>query len=569
LVSALDRVETVGFPVSDAMSGLRLSETFISPSVLAGRSRLPLDWALADHPRLFLSGPAGSGKTSILKWLAISSARQSLGGLMSFLNDFLPVYVPLRGAAGSEVPVADSNQLARIAFPSFESDQLAGIVRQRCEVGTALLLFDGLDEIDTRSRRSWLGWLSEMTGRYPDNRFVITSRTPPFGVEPLMDQRFATASLEILDNQSKAQLIRQWFAAVAPLEDAWSESSPAESASRLTRIIESNSRLHDLAATPLMCALMCALFRERGDLPLLGADVYGAFIDMLVERRDTERGITGIRELPKPEALMLLEELAQRMVLDGVTEFSRDNAQAIVAKAALSLPRLQMNPGEALEHLLTRSGLIIEPASGRVQFVHLTFMEFLAARSFVENDNLTLLIKQAHDPAWHSVIVLAASQARLWQGEQLVEGMLQRCQEEPRRRVAVAAVLQESIASMVRLSPSLREESEALWRQQADNLTPRVVVKIESGRASELSSLYEWLAGDDEIRKSGPVLVSRSHSEPEENALVIAGDRPPNMVRIIQSVLGWHRAILPRDQCAVLIEGDGVRVVIDSSRTPR
>ena len=565
LVSALDRVETAGFPVSDAMSGLRLSETFIRPSVLSGRSRLPLDWALADHPRLFLSGPAGSGKTSILKWLAISSARQSLDGLMSFLNDFLPVYVPLRGAAGSDVPVVDSDHLARIAFPAFESGQLTGMVRQRCEAGSALLLFDGLDEIDAGSRRLWLGWLSAMTERYPDNRFVVTSRTSPFDVEPLVDQRFATASLEALDDQSTAQLIRQWFAAAAPLDSAWSESSPVESASRLTRIIESNNRLHDLAATPLMCALMCALFRERGDLPLLGADVYSEFIEMLVERRDTERGIAGIRELPKPEALILLEELARRMVLDGVTEFSRDNAHVIVAETALSLPRLQMDPDEALQHLLTRSGLLIEPASGRVEFVHRTFMEFLAARSFVENDDLGRLIQRAHDAGWHSVIVLAASQARPWQGEQLVQGMLRRFREEPRRRVAVAAVLQESIASMVRLSPSLREECEALWRQQADTLMPRVVVRIESGRASELSSLYDWLAGDDEIRKTGPVLVSRSHGDPEGPALVITGDRPPDMVRIIKSVLGWHLAIPPREQCGVVIEGDDARVTIGSS----
>lgn len=54
LVSALDRVETVGFPISDAMGGLRLSETFVRPSVLSAKNRLPLDWSLIDHPRLFL-----------------------------------------------------------------------------------------------------------------------------------------------------------------------------------------------------------------------------------------------------------------------------------------------------------------------------------------------------------------------------------------------------------------------------------------------------------------------------------------------------------------------------------
>lgn len=568
LVSALDRVETVGFPVSDAMGGLRLSETFVRPSVLSTKNRLPLDWALADHPRLFLSGPAGSGKTSILKWLAISSARRSLDGLLSSLNDLLPIYVPLRGAASHQGPVPTSSHLARIAFPSFESDQMVRMVQQSCEDGSALLLLDGLDEIDARARRLWLRWLSEMTERYPDNRFVVTSRSSPFGVESLLDQRFTTANLEAFDDRSKTQLIRQWFTAAASL-NAWSETPPAESASRLTRIIASNRRLHDLAATPLMSTLMCALFRERGDLPLVGAEVYAEFIDMLVERRDTERGIAGIRELPKPEALMLLEQLARQMVLDGVTELSRSNAQAIVAEEALSLQRLQIDPDQALEHLLTRSGLLIEPASGRVQFVHLTFMEFLAARSFVENDDLGFLIKRAHDPGWHSVTVLAASQARPWQGEQLVEGMLERSRQEPRRRMAVAAVLQESVANMVRLRPSLKQECEAFWRQQTGTLTAHVVIGIDSGRAPELSSLYEWLAGDDEIQESGPILISRSYNAPEGNVLIVAGDQPPNMVKIIKSVLGWHRSSPRRDQGEIMIQGEGIRVAIFPSQIQR
>ena len=69
------------------------------------------------------------------------------------------------------------------------------------------------------------------------------------------------------------------------------------------------------------------------------------------------------------------------MVLDGVTELSRVSALAIVAEEALSLQRLQIDPGQALEHLLTRSGLLIEPASGRVQFVHLTFTSGIPGRS--------------------------------------------------------------------------------------------------------------------------------------------------------------------------------------------
>ncbi|MFD6638927.1 NACHT domain-containing protein [Micromonospora chalcea] len=568
VVSALDRSETVGFPVFGSANALRLSETFVRPDVLVGGTRQPLDWALADHPRVFIHGPAGSGKTSILRWLAINAGRQSLDGPTTFLNDMLPVYVPLRHATARQEPVADADHLARVAFPPFEVEDLTDLLQQACESGSALLLFDGLDEINPTSRRTWLEWLVEMTARYPDSRFVITSRTSPFDADSLADEHFTTVHLAPLDGPSKKQLIRQWFTATKPLDQGWSELTPGESAARVNRLIESNSRLHDLAATPLMCALMCALFSERGELPLRGPDVYAGFVDMLVERRDTERGIAGIRALPKPEALMLLEGLAEFMVLSGVTEIPRSIAQKIVAGAMTLLPRLEMDAGAALEHLLTRSGLLIEPAHGRTQFVHLTLMEFLAARSFIENDSINILVERAHDPAWHSVVVLAASQARPWQGEKLVEGLLQRSRKESKRQLTIAAVLQASVTSMVRLSPSLRHECEALWRREIDAHPYRVLVQLEIVSPSDRSAIDElcrWVAEDDELRRSGPVVVSKVQNNPSTDALVVAGGSPLDSMAVVRSVLEWYRMMPPGVRSDVHIEVDGFRIAVTSS----
>ena len=55
-------------------------------------------------------------------------------------------------------------------------------------------------------------------------------------------------------------------------------------------------------------------------------------------------------------------------------------------------------------------------------------------------------------------------------------------------------------------------------------------------------------------------------TRPDGNALIIAGDRPPNIAKIIQSVLGWHRANPFRDQGEIMIQGGDVRVVIGPSR---
>ncbi|MEU4555759.1 NACHT domain-containing protein [Micromonospora violae] len=557
VVRMLDRVESIGFPVSDAKT-VRLSDTFVRPDVRVGRSIQPLEWALADHPRLFLHGPAGSGKTSTLLWLAIHAARQSLDGLIRFFNDTLPIYLPLNQPAQTgRHPVPDAAYLADIAVPSFESRQLADLVRMRCESGSALLLVDGLDEVDPESRPIWLDWLVQTAERYPDCRFIVTSRTSPLDLEPLIDRVFATARIEPLDSRSKAALTRQWFAAAGSTDRNEPHAAPTAAAARLTSLVEGNSRLNDLSTTPLMLTLMCALFRERGELPLRGSDLYSEFIDMLVDRRDRVRGIAGARVLPKPEAVMLLQELARFMVNRGLTELPREVAHEIMAQVLPTFARLKIDTGPALDHLIRRSGLLVEPAHGRTRFVHVTLQEYLAARSFIENDELDLLVEHAHDPTWHSTLVLAAGQARPWQGDHLIRELLRRVDPAGQRGIVLAAVIQECVSGMIRLDPKLRQACERLWRKETERHTARVVVQLGGGSARD--DLYEWLAENDDLRWSGPVVLSRLRNE-HSDTIIIAGDHPPDPAIVVSAVLKWYRLTPLVDRPEVRLEIEGVKV---------
>jgi hypothetical protein len=427
--------------------------------------------------------------------------------LIRFLNDLLPIYIPLNQPAQTDRhPSTDAAYLARIAIPPLESEQLTDLVRQKCESGSALLLIDGLDEVDPSRRGTWLDWIGGTIDRYPNCRVVVTSRTASLDVEPLTDRLFGTAQIEPLDNRSKLALIRQWFAAAGPAEGDEPFRSSNFAAAKLTSLIERNGRLADLATTPLMCTLMCALFRERGELPLHGADVYSEFVDMLVERRDTVRGIAGARALPKPESIALLEELARYMVVNGAIELPRQTAYEIMKRVLPSFARLDIETAPALDHLIRRSGLLVEPAHGRTRFVHLTLQEYLAAHSFVENDDIGLLVDHAHDSAWRSTVVLAAAQARPWQGNELIQGLLQRYESADQRGVVLAAVIQECVSVMVRLKPELRQACERVWRQTTERDARRIVLKVVVGNASE--DLYEWLAEHDDLQRLGPVVIS-------------------------------------------------------------
>ena len=61
-------------------------------------------------------------------------------------------------------------------------------------------------------------------------------------------------------------------------------------ADNLCLVLEKNIFIYSLATTPLLCAMLCALHRERGrQLPYDRIELYEAGCEMLLERRDMER----------------------------------------------------------------------------------------------------------------------------------------------------------------------------------------------------------------------------------------------------------------------------------------
>jgi hypothetical protein len=61
------------------------------------------------------------------------------------------------------------------------------------------------------------------------------------------------------------------------------------------------------------------------------------------------------------------------------TETARVTAVARIADKITGMPQVTASAEEVYSLLLHRSGLIREPAEGRVDFVHRTFQEYLTA----------------------------------------------------------------------------------------------------------------------------------------------------------------------------------------------
>ncbi|CAM5693054.1 NACHT domain-containing protein OS=Streptomyces alboniger OX=132473 GN=CP975_19830 PE=4 SV=1 [Streptomyces alboniger] len=116
---------------------------------------IPADQALATHDRVLLRGEAGSGKTTLVQWLAVNATHGAMAAspdTMAYLDDRVPYVLPLRTLTrhGERLP-APADFLASVGCP-LAGSQPKGWETRVLTAGRALVLIDGIDEVPEAER---------------------------------------------------------------------------------------------------------------------------------------------------------------------------------------------------------------------------------------------------------------------------------------------------------------------------------------------------------------------------------------------------------------------------------
>ncbi|KAB2588956.1 NACHT domain-containing protein [Streptomyces arboris] len=386
-----------------------------------------IDTLLTDRPRVLLRGEAGAGKTTLLWWLAAHASARTLDDDLAPLNGLVPFVVPLRTlrARGGTFPGPAELSGAADLVVDAAPEGWAGRV---LESGRALLLVDGLDEVPPEDREQAHAWLSQLLRRYPETRCMATVR--PLAVEPdwLRSEGFAELRLLPMRDEDIQAFVASWHRAARLSEEDDADRLDALEQD-LSRQFDQNPTLRDLARTPLLCAVICALHRRRdGLLPETRWKLYRSALEMLLGHRDQRRRIgdpEGI-DLSVEEHTQLLQRIAVWLVREGQSEFTREQALRQLGRALAGMDRVstQGPPERILTHLLNRSGLLREHTDATYQFIHRTFQDYLAAKEFVEDDHLNELLRHAKVETWQDVILLAAGHCGRRELGLLVGGLL-------------------------------------------------------------------------------------------------------------------------------------------------
>ncbi|WP_370665729.1 NACHT domain-containing NTPase [Streptomyces sp. IBSBF 2507] len=410
--------------------------------------RLSAEQVLAGHDQVFLRGVAGSGKTTLVQWLAVTAAGRVYDHGMPHLIGRVPFVLPMRRIVrpGAELPLP--GDFLRAVGAPVAGEQPPGWAERVLRAQRGVLLVDGIDEVADDRRAAVRRWLRELVRAFPGNLWLVTSRPSAVPQDWLAAEGFHELDLARMGRAEVDTFIRRWHRA------AGAEESVGEA---LRHSVRTTSELNRLATNPLMCGMLCALHRDRrGFLPQDRRSLYEAALTMLLERRDRERELHSPAgaALPYATQVQLLQKLAWWLIRNGRAEMDRDEALQIIGRAIPALKLSGADDQEVYDALLLRSGLLREPAEGRVDFLHRTFQDYLGARLAVQEMDFDLLVDHAHRDEWEDVILLALAHARPKEAEYILRRLTE--PGTPRGSLLAAAGLRYA----AEVEPGVRERVE-------------------------------------------------------------------------------------------------------------
>lgn len=374
--------------------------------------RKPAEEILGTGTRFILLGKPGAGKTTLLRYLALREARPGQTGRLGKL----PIFVSLRQYANARKPLFDfiAEQFAVCRFPD-----AAAYVGALLESGSALLLFDGLDEVmssaetQPHQRGQIAEELEQFALRYSDCHVLISYRIA--ATSYTFHSSFTYLELADFSLEQVTHFVRHWFA---------DEANPEEGVAIADRMVyelalPEHEGIRDLARNPLLLTLLCLNYAAAGRFPIRRADVYDEALDALMKVWDDTRQIgrdTRYKQLSLGRKKQMFAKIAYEAFIRGMILFEQSELEAAILaclKDAPGLPEsIDIDASAVLNEIIAQHGIFAQQAHRLYSFPHLTFQEYYTARFIVDDATgsaqATLLEHVASD-RWREVALMVVS----------------------------------------------------------------------------------------------------------------------------------------------------------------
>jgi formylglycine-generating enzyme required for sulfatase activity/3',5'-cyclic AMP phosphodiesterase CpdA/energy-coupling factor transporter ATP-binding protein EcfA2 len=348
-------------------------------------SMIDIEKLLGRENCVLLQGGAGMGKTTLVKHLAYTishgTGEPSLRGylpVLVFLKQLWPLYEKKLSVKGDSV---DFESILEEYLSERRCPLPMDVIHDYLAQDRALLLLDGLDEVPEDLRSHLVDTIASFRFAHKQNRFLLTGR--PHGVTGRVKERFGKYlhNIEPLDQPKIERFISDWFREICGRATGQAEMTAAE----MIADIFMNEYVSVFTQNPLLLTAVCILYQDKKRLPEQRADLYGRVVANLLSKRFQAPGDRHKR-FRFASYLMRLAFHMQEQNLRSMEPYKAKEilreffAQGEGEDQAEYRHRIDLLFGE----VEPQCGLLKRLSGGEVEFFHLTFQEFMAARYMID-----------------------------------------------------------------------------------------------------------------------------------------------------------------------------------------
>jgi len=388
----------------------------------ASSAPVQIEEALREKTRVVVLGDPGSGKSTMLKYLALRLAKDT--------DAPLPILLPLNAYARA-LSQREINLQAYLheyfAARAEDVASLAPLFKEAIEHGKAVILLDGLDEV--QSNRAALvqkveAFAHDVVAR--GNRVLVTSRIVGYRDAALSPKDWSLNTLLDFPPEAIETFVGKWCLTFekSTLGDT-PEAARAAKAEELSLLeaLRTNPGVARLASNPLLLTILALIKRQGVELPKSRIKLYDRYLETLIEAWNRASALdksAGRDSMNYEDTIEVLGPLALRVREENPTAGLVSAHQLHNWLSEYYGEQWGLKPGPArekarefLESVRRYSNLLVERGEGQYGFIHLTFEEALAAYGLVSAGQLDIQKSvgyiQAHftDPAWRETILLS------------------------------------------------------------------------------------------------------------------------------------------------------------------
>lgn len=391
--------------LSQSYIELRLHTIFVPPRLIAKQyahgkedvvTSLSIEEAISSSGnKIVILGDPGSGKTTLLKYIATDAA---------IAKKILPIIIQLRELGTNSSADILSEHLSNLPFAS---DIPRHYFERKLQKGDCIILMDGLDEISETERAWVVDQIVQLSFKYPNNTYIVSSRTASYTIK-LPD--FSLFVLSEFNDNEIAECINKWSLGIQLKlqSDTTKAREIAQKRSReLLNIVNSFPGIRQLAGNPFLLTLILITHFYSAKLPTRRVGLLNEVLQIMLEVWDLAKGIQSPK-FARSMKTSALELLALKMQEQNVWSLPRRTVEELLIEFSSSLGLREDQIDDFLNEVITRTGLLVESQHGYIGFSHKIFQEYSAAMSITKDHSKEIMQLYKDNHRWAESIVLYA-----------------------------------------------------------------------------------------------------------------------------------------------------------------